>query len=250
MFIAIFILALYTSGKYLQFSPGWIFLLVPAIGIFSGYWIRTGKYGWARILVITLSFICSAAFLFIAFVAGPQLETLQAEQFAKMQASQKVTLDKNTERMFLGVYGGDVKVVKEQLAKVVDVNAVNETRQTPLHVTQNVAIARLLIEHGADINAKDDTGTTPIFNKEIEIAEILLKAGVDINGRNEKGNTLLIRYVYAGYLEGVKFLVARGADINSCNFDRHNAIDIAEHFHPDSDVVRYLQTLNIQKCTQ
>ncbi|MCD6580933.1 MAG: ankyrin repeat domain-containing protein [Desulfuromusa sp.] len=250
IFITIFILAIYTSGKYLQFSPGWIFLLFPGIGMLSGYWIRTGRYGWTRSLIIAVSLLCSIIFLFIAFVAGPQLEKLEAEKVAKIQKIQKIELDKKVEQMFLGVYGGDLEIVKKQLAKGVDVNVVNETRQTALHVTQHVDIAQLLIERGANIHAKDDTGATPIFNKEIEITTLLLDAGVDINSRNEKGNTLLIRYTYAGYVEGIKFLVARGADINSCNLDHHNAMDIAEHFQPNTTAIRYLQTLNIQPCAK
>ena len=248
--ITIFILAIFTSGKYLQFSPGWIFLLFPGIGMLSGYWIRTGNFNWARSLIIAVSLLCSIVFLFIAFVAGPQLEKLEAENLAKWQNVQTIELDKKIKRMFFGVYGSDLIVVKEQLALGVDVNVVNETQQTALHVTQDTDIARLLLEHGADIHAQDDTGTTPIFNKEIEIAKLLLDAGVDINSRNERANTLLIRYTYAGYLEGIKFLVTRGADINSCNLDHHNAMDIAEHFHPDSDTREYLKTLNIQNCTK
>ena len=250
IFVVICIMAIYSSGKYLQFSPGWTFLLVPAIGMFSGYWIRAGKYGWARSLVIAASLICSAALLFIVFVIGPQMKDLEAETFKKMQAGQQKLLEEKTARMFTGVYGADINIVKEQLAEGVDVNAINETRQTALHVTQNTEIARLLIEHGADIHAKDDTGTTPIFNKEIKIAGILLDTGVDMNSRNEKGNTLLIRYTHAGYLQGIKFLVARGADINSCNSDKNNALDIAEHFHPESEVLKYLQSLEIQNCPE
>lgn len=247
IFITIFILAFYTSCKYQQFSPGWIYLLFPAIGMLSGYWIHAGRYSWARSLIIAISVASSAVFLFIAFVSGPQLDNLKAEKLKQIQATQQHQLDEKTDRLFLGVYGGDINIVKEQLAKGVDVNTINETGQTALHVTQNADIARLLIQHSANMNALDDLGTTPIFNKEVEIAEILLNAGVDIDSRNDKGNTLLIRYTYAGYLKGIKFLVTRGADVNTCNNDKQNAMDIAEHFHPNTDTLRYLQSLNLQK---
>ena len=58
----------YTTGGNLQFSPPWIFLIFPAMGILSGYWIRNLRFGWWRSLVIALSLLCSAAFLFIALV--------------------------------------------------------------------------------------------------------------------------------------------------------------------------------------
>jgi len=174
IFAAIFVQAISSSGKYMQFSPGWTFLFYPTIGMLSGYWIRTGKYGWARSLVIAVSLICSAALLFIVFVIDPQMKELEAEIFEKMQVEQQKLLDEKTARMFAGVYGSDINIVKEQLANGVAVNAINETQQTALHVTQNVEIARLLIERGANIHAKDDMGSTPIFNKEVAIAGILV----------------------------------------------------------------------------
>jgi Ankyrin repeat len=248
IFVVICILAIYTTGKYRQFSPAWIYLLIPGIGMLSGHWICTGKYGWARSLVMAVSLVCSSAVLFIAFVAGPQMDELKAEKFKKMQADQKHLLDEHTERMFLGVYAEDINTVKEQLAKGVDVNALNKTKQTALHVTQNADIARLLIARGTNIHARDDMGMTPIFNKEVPIAGMLLDAGADIDAKSAEGNTLFLWYTYSGYLDGINFLVARGADVNACNADQHNAVDIAKHFHPNSDIIKYLQTLNIQDC--
>lgn len=247
-FAAILFLAISTSRDSQQLLPSALLSLFPGIGMLSGYWIRAGKYGWARSIVIAASLIISTVFFYIAFVTGPQLDTLKAEKFAQRQKQKQTQLDEDTQRLFLGIYAGDISIVKEQLDKAVAVNVRNETRQTPLHITQETEIARLLIELGADVNATDDMGMTPIFNKEVAIAEMLLSAGADINHRNEKGNTPLILYTYAGYLEGITFLVERGADINICNTDKNNALVIAKHFHPESDVLKYLHSLDIQNC--
>lgn len=248
IFAALLALCFGTSSHYQQLSYGWTLLSVPAIGILCAYWIGRGKFGRMQTLLMAVSFICSASIIYIAFVTGPQMKELKAEKLHKLQAKQQQPLNQETERMFLGLYAGDAKIVKEQLSKGVNVNVRNETRQTPLHVTQNTAITKLLIEMGADLYAKNDLGDTPIFNKEIQTAQILLNAGVDIDDRNEENNTLLIRYTYAGYLDGIKFLVERGADVNICNSDKQNPMDIAEHFHPNTDTVKYLQTLDIKKC--
>ena len=249
-FAALLILAINAAGKYLSFSPGWVYLLFPALGILSGYWIYSGKFGWGRSLVIAFSLLCSVATLFIVFVAVPQVEHLNNEIKQQAAIVQKNQLDQDVERLFLGVYSGDIVIVAEQLNKGVDVDARNETRQTALHVTQNPDIARLLIKRGADIGARNDSEAIPIFNKEVNIAKILLAAGTDINARDEKENTLLIWYTYSGYLEGIKFLINKGIDIHACNIDHQNALDIAEHFQPTTDTVRYLQTLNIQPCAK
>jgi hypothetical protein len=248
IFIVLSILCTYTILKYQEVSMVWGYLLIPVLGMLSGYWIRTEKYGRTRSLIIVISLVCSSAFFYFAFVVGPQMDELKAEKFKKIHTENKRVLDEPTQRFFLGLYAGDINIVKEMLAKGVNVNSVNQTSQTPLHVTQNADIAKTLIAAGGNVSAVDDTGATPIFNKEVPIAGLLLDAGADIEARNENGNTPLLSYVYSGYLEGVKFLLSRGADINVCNADKHSALYIAKHFHPNTDLVRFLKKANVQAC--
>ena len=238
-------MTIFSAVKSSQFSTEWIFLIIPGAGMFAGYWIRTGKYGWGRGLVIALSLSSSAVFLFIALVVGPQMGKIKEEKFVTSGVDK---LDEDTRRIFVGAYSGSINIIKEQLDKGVDVNATNETRQTALHVTQKEEIVRILIENGANVDARDDMEMTPIFNKEVKIAEILLDAGADINARSAKGNTPFLWYTYCGYLDGMRFLVSRGADINICNADNQNAVHIAEHFHPHTDVIQYLISLGITPC--
>ncbi len=249
IFATILVLVINSMGEY-PYSPGWIYLVFPAVGIVSGYWMWMGRYSSGKKLVIVFSFLSSAALLVIIFVAIPQIKAINAKHLKKSRPVQQKPLSNEVERLFLGIYTNNIAIVAEQLAKGIDVNSINEAQQTPLHVTQNPDIAQLLIEHGADINAKDDSGMVPIFNKELSTAKVLLKAGTDINVQNEKGTTLLLWWTYSGYLEGIKYLVEHGININTCNVDHHNALYIAEHFQPNSDTLKYLQTLNFQSCPQ
>ncbi len=59
--------------------------------------------------------------------------------------------------------GGDIDSVKDFLANGVGVDAVNEYKQTALHVAKTMEIAELLLSKGADINFKSNLGTT-LFN--------------------------------------------------------------------------------------
>jgi len=223
-------------------------LPVPAVGMLSGYWLRSGKLGWLRSLIVACSLLVFVGAIIIVTIAMPQVEHLSNESKKQAVQVQKQQLDKAIERLFLGIYAADLAIVIEQLDSGVAVNARDETQQTPLHVAQDRAIVKLLVARGADVEALNDTGESPIFNKEIENAQIILSAGADINATNRGGNTLLIRYAYAGYLPGMKVLVALGADVNHCNRDGHNVMDIAEHFHPNAELLGYLQTLKIESC--
>ncbi|WP_339045351.1 ankyrin repeat domain-containing protein [Candidatus Mesenet endosymbiont of Agriotes lineatus] len=54
---------------------------------------------------------------------------------------------------------------------------------------------KLLISKGADVNAKDKNGHTPlyvaIYKNNVDIAKLLISNGADINAKDNSGNTLL-----------------------------------------------------------
>ena len=97
------------------------------------------------------------------------------------------------------VRSGDLRVVKEQLANGVDINAEDgEFGITALSwaaLLDEAKIAKFLIEKGADVNAKSRDGGTPLhsaaFLGHTEIAELLIQKGADVNPENYKGETPL-----------------------------------------------------------
>ena len=86
--------------------------------------------------------------------------------------------------------------------------------ERPLHLAHRPAMVRALIEAGADINARDARGWTPIMHLVVtsdwEAARILIAAGADTTAREKRGRTA------AELLEEVKLLsVCPPADIAS-----------------------------------
>lgn len=59
----------------------------------------------------------------------------------------------------------------------------------------NVVFAESLIKNGADVNAKNEYGETPLHlaasNEYDNMVEFLIKNGADINAKTERGNTPL-----------------------------------------------------------
>lgn len=99
----------------------------------------------------------------------------------------------------------------------------NRRKWTPLHIAclcdrhdNKLEIIKILLEHGAAVNAEDDGGTTPIqwasMRENPETIKLLLRKGAEIDHQDQDGNTALH---YAHGLKGQKnipVLLENGAD--------------------------------------
>lgn len=89
----------------------------------------------------------------------------------------------------------------------------NAFKVAPLHsaaASKNVKIAKLLIDAGADVNAKQQEGFTPLHsaahNGDLEMAELLLKSGSKKYQTTEKGKTPYDYAAEIGHVELMKLL--------------------------------------------
>ena len=90
---------------------------------------------------------------------------------------------------------GHKEITELLIAKGADVNAKEEDGWTPLHYAVYEGykeIAELLIAKGADVNAKEEDGWTPLHDAATkEIAELLIDNGADVNAKDGTGSTAL-----------------------------------------------------------
>ncbi|CAL1528394.1 unnamed protein product [Lymnaea stagnalis] len=84
-------------------------------------------------------------------------------------------------------------------------------------------VSTLIIKNGADVNAEDLQGRTPLViaaQKGFKnAAEILLKNGADINKKDKKKRTALMYAIQNNHVDIVELLIANGAD---CKEKLHN----------------------------
>lgn len=79
-----------------------------------------------------------------------------------------------------------------------DINSVNLMDDTPLHTIcswGDLESVKILIDAGADVNAKGDNGCSPLFNAVIgrnpKVIELLIKSGSSAGLRNDDGRSVL-----------------------------------------------------------
>ena len=69
-----------------SFSIAYFVFLLPMAGMFTGFWIYKGKYGWWRILVMTVNILLTFAILFTAVFISPKLDDVKQKKLENSQS--------------------------------------------------------------------------------------------------------------------------------------------------------------------
>uniref|UniRef100_A0A4W6BNA1 Poly [ADP-ribose] polymerase n=1 Tax=Lates calcarifer TaxID=8187 RepID=A0A4W6BNA1_LATCA len=109
-----------------------------------------------------------------------------------------------------------------------------KVRSTPLHLAagyNRVRIVQLLLQHGADVHAKDKGGLVPLHNAcsygHYEVTELLLKHGACVNAMDLWQFTPLHEAASKNRVEVCSLLLSHGADPTLLNCHSKSSVDMA-----------------------
>lgn len=144
------------------------------------------------------------------------------------------TKDKEGNTLFhRAVQMGNTDLVHCLISMGVDVNVKNNEGRTALHLVKNSKIAEMLLDAGADMEAQDNRGSTPLLyklqhenwsnnfirlepladkKKHMDISKLLIQRGADVRATDKLGGTPLH---FASTPEIAEELIKRGADVNA-----------------------------------
>ena len=85
----------------------------------------------------------------------------------------------------------DIDFLRDELQRDASfISIVDDEWNTPLHLARDPEAVRLLLKHGADVNARNTNGFTPLhLASAANIIRLLLKAGANPHIKNNRGKT-------------------------------------------------------------
>jgi hypothetical protein len=118
---------------------------------------------------------------------------------------------------------------------------------TCLHIVVfscRIDICKLLIEKGANLEAKEAKGFTPLFyaviSLNIEVIQFLCDLGANIVVRDKLGRTPFYIAVFMNNLPIVKELIERKADVNARNGFGQTALGFAKDLQETPEMINFL----------
>ncbi|GMH37803.1 hypothetical protein BSKO_05676 [Bryopsis sp. KO-2023] len=127
-----------------------------------------------------------------------------------------------TENLFTAAEGGDVNLVKEQVLRGADIEAKDDYGWTPLILAAwkgRVDVLQYLIDEGAEVDAKNDDGSTALIEASYwghaSAVEVLLAEGAKVNGKGQLGATALLWAALNGKAMVADVLISEGAEVNA-----------------------------------
>ena len=154
--------------------------------------------------------------------------------------------------LYMASQKGRFMVVQVLLKHYASVNAQTSTGWTPLHTASwsgHPRIAKALLEHGANVNIKSGTGRTPLRllsenSRNLEIAEMLIEYGADPNARSTDDTDSLYMALEKGRPGLAQLLLEYGADPNARGVGGRTLLHISSR-KGNRKVARELLKLNV-----
>uniref|UniRef100_H2ZNF9 Poly [ADP-ribose] polymerase n=1 Tax=Ciona savignyi TaxID=51511 RepID=H2ZNF9_CIOSA len=193
---------------------------------------RAAQLGLSQVCIVLLNHGIDPTIISLQGFTAAQMATESIQQLLQVNYTSEVQFIMLLE----AAKAGDLDVVKT-LCTSHNVNCrdMEGRLSTPIHFAagyNRVAVVEYLLQHGADVHAKDKGGLVPLHNAcsygHYEVTELLVKHGASVNVADLWKFTPLHEAAAKGKYEICKLLLKHGADPNKKNRDGNTPLDLVK----------------------
>ncbi|XP_065079906.1 uncharacterized protein LOC135702789 [Ochlerotatus camptorhynchus] len=139
-----------------------------------------------------------------------------------------------TAMLLVAAQGGFVEICEFLIKNKADVNSVDKTQRTALHLAAlngHKNAAELLISNNADVNAVNEYGRTALHlaaqNGHDQLIQLLIERKANVNICSKTGRTPLHSAALNGHKNAAELLISNNADVNAVEEDGWTALHLA-----------------------
>ena len=143
---------------------------------------------------------------------------------------------------------GSKYIIQSELDKGVSAKLADEHGNTPLHYTSSARIAQFLLDKGADPSAKNNESLSPLHMVPLKLslkeqitgnlAQTLIRGGADVNATDDGGNTPLHDAARFGWVKMIELLIEHKANTNAKNTEGHTPLHASVAFIQSTPAAR------------
>lgn len=130
---------------------------------------------------------------------------------------------------------GYLKIVERLLDMGADVNAVDSSLNTPLHLAEDIELVRKLVSAGANISAKNCSGKIPLHiasvNDREDVALFLLRSYLEPDASNEQGITRFMSVLISGSERLARHMLDLDADVHKLSNAGENVLHFCSYIY-------------------